>query len=227
MMISGGFGMRFSLVCAVVVLGLGLGGCKSSNSCRATLADASAATPCLNEVSSDDGGAIATGQCFAKPEICPGKGGFPFCEHPVGSSYRDSVEIQNRGQSPLTIYSIRTRGDDHCAFVDPALSGSPDGGVPTTIAPDDTAILSFRFVPPSLGQFNALIELETNAENFPVLRIPVCGIGVAADAGVNPIDDGGVQVCGLPDCEDRSGADFSRCWNGWGEGTPPPNSSTP
>jgi hypothetical protein len=208
--------MRLTLACALVAALMTVSGCKSSTSCKASLGDAGAAAPCLNAVGSSDAGAVATPQCFAQPEICPGKGGFPFCERAVGSSNRDSVQLQNLGSKPLTIYSIRTRGDSHCAFIDPALEGSPDAGVPMVIGPDETAIFSFRFVPPDLGQYNALIEINTNAENFPVLRIPVCGIGVSTDAGVNPVDDGGAQVCGLPMCVDESGAGFTSCWSGWG-----------
>ncbi|HEY3351836.1 MAG TPA: hypothetical protein VGQ83_01185 [Polyangia bacterium] len=209
--------MRVVLALTITAALMAVGGCKSETSCKASLGSGGASAPCLNNVGTDpDGGAMATPECYAKAEICPGKGGFPFCERARGSSNRDSVELQNRGQTPLTITAIRTRGDDRCAFIDPQL-GSSDGGVPVTIGPDETVLFSFRFVPPEVGQYNALIELETNAENYPVLRIPVCGIGISPDAGVNPRDDAGVQTCGLPQCEDKSSADFSNCWGGWGQ----------
>jgi hypothetical protein len=205
--------MRIAYAWALVLL-LGTAGCSNKSSCKPDLGDEGPAGPCRNATTVDDAGAVGTPQCFVQAQVCPGKGGFPFCERPVGMSFRDSVEIQNAGESDLTIYSVRARGDSDCAFVDPELR-DPDGGVPLTVKPQETILFSFRFTPPHTGTYNALIEIESNAENYPILRIPVCGIGVPEDNPPNPVDDGGVQQCGQPMCDDVSSADVSSCGPGW------------
>jgi hypothetical protein len=206
--------MRIAYALAVVLcVGL-LAGCGSKSSCKKELGSIGPEVPCQNATTADDAGAVGTPQCFVQSQICPGKGGFPFCERPLGTSWRDSVEITNTGESVLTIDSVVARGDTSCAFVDPELR-DPDGGVPLNINPQETILFSFRFSPPSTGRFNALVEFTSNAENFPVLRIPMCGIGVSADAGVNPIDDGGVPECGMVMCDDVSSAAPTSCGPGW------------
>jgi hypothetical protein len=43
----------------------------------------------------------------------------------------------------------------------------------------------------------------------------MCGIGVPPDAGVNPVDDAGVQQCGMLMCDDMSSAAPTSCGPGW------------
>ena len=210
--------MRIAYALALILcVGL-LAGCGGGSDCKKTVGDDPTA-PCQNAATATDAGAVGTPQCFVEPEVCPGKGGFPFCERPVGQSFRDSVEIQNTGESDLTIYSVVARGDTSCAFVDPELGDPFEPGVvktvPLVVKPQATVIFSFRYAPPSTGRFNALVEFTSNAENFPVLRIPLCGIGVPADAGVNPVDDAGVPSCGMVMCDDMSTADPTYCGPGW------------
>ena len=206
--------MRIAYALALILcVGL-LAGCGGNSSCKKELGELGPAAPCQNAATATDAGAVGTPQCFVQPEVCPGKGGFPFCERPVGQSFRDSVEIQNTGESVLTIYSVVARGDTSCAFVDPELR-DPDGGVPLNLNPQETILFSFRYAPPSTGRFNALVEFTSNAENFPVLRIPLCGIGVPPDAGTNPVDDAGVPKCGMEMCDDMSTADPTSCGPGW------------
>jgi len=189
-------------------------GCGNRSNCKKSLEGLSPTTPCMNLVQAEDGGAVGTPQCFEQPQICPGKGGFPFCERPVGQTFRDSLEIQNVGEKDLVITSIIARGNEGCAFVDPELR-DPDAGVPLTVKPQETVLFSFRFSPPAVGRYNALLEIKSNAENYPVLKVPLCGLGVAPDAGVNPVDDGGVQQCGMVMCDDVSDHQPTNCGPGW------------
>jgi hypothetical protein len=200
--------VRYALA-AILCAGL-LAGCGDKSSCKKTVDDPAA--PCQNASASTDAGAAT--QCYVEAQVCPGKGGFPFCERPINQTYRDSLEITNTGDEVLTIKSVVARGDTSCAFVDPELRNS-DGGVPLDINPQETVLFSFRFAPPSTGRFNALVEFTSNAQNFPVLRIPLCGIGVPPDAGTNPVDDAGVQQCGMLMCDDVSSADPTSCGPGW------------
>jgi hypothetical protein len=205
---------------AVLCVGL-LAGCGSKSSCKKTYGDDPAA-PCRNTTTSDDAGAVGTPQCYVQPQVCPGKGGFPFCERPVGETYRDSLEITNTGEDVLTIYSVVARGDTSCAFVDPELR-DPDGGVPLNINPQETVLFSFRFAPPAAQAecqaYTALVEFTSNAENFPVLRIPMCGRGLEAGSPPSPVNDAGVQECGKDDClkmcPDVSSAAPTSCGPGW------------
>jgi hypothetical protein len=206
--------MRIAYVLAVVLsVGL-LAGCGSKSSCKKELGALGPEVPCQNASTADDAGAVGTPQCFVQAQVCPGKGGFPFCERPVGESFRDSVELTNTGESVLTIYSVVARGDTACAFIDPELR-DPDGGVPLNINPQETILFSFRYAPPNEGRFNALVEFTSNAENFPVLRIPLCGIGVPAGSPPNPVDDAGVPTCGMMMCDDVSSAAPTSCGPGW------------
>jgi hypothetical protein len=205
--------MRIANALAAILCVSLLAGCGGKAACKKSVGSDPAA-PCQNLTTSDDAGAVGTPQCYVEAQVCPGKGGFPFCERPIAQSYRDSLEVTNTGEKVLTIYSVVARGDTACAFIEPELR-DPDGGVPLNINPQETILFSFRFAPPNTGRFNALVEFTSNAENFPVLRIPLCGIGVPADAGVNPVDDGGVQQCGMLMCDDVSAADPTACGPGW------------
>ena len=199
---------------AILCVGL-LAGCGSKSSCNKTLGSLDPKVPCQNATA-------GTPQCFEQPEVCPGKGGFPFCERPTDESYRDSLEVTNMGEKVLTIYSVVARGDTSCAFVDPELR-DPDGGVPLNINPQETILFSFRFAPPAPqpeGQaYTALVEFTSNAENYPVLRIPMCGRGVDPGSPPAPVNDAGVQECGKDDwllmCPDVSSAAPTSCGPGW------------
>lgn len=191
---------------AILCVGLAAG-CEKS-SCKKDLTGLDNAAPCQNFTAGTDAG--VSGQCFVQPQICPGKGGFPFCERPVGDSFRDSVELTNMGEADLVIYSVVARGDTDCAFIEPELRNS-DGGVPMTVKPQETVLFSFRFAPPAVQSrscsagnpgesYTALVEFTTNAENFPVLRIPMCGRGIDPNDPPSPVNDAGVQECGDQDC---------------------------
>jgi hypothetical protein len=206
---------------AILCVGL-LAGCGSKSDCTKELGSLAPETPCQNSTT-------GTAQCYSQPEVCPGKGGFPFCERPIDETYRDSVEITNMGEKVLTIYSVVARGDTSCAFVEPELR-DPDGGVPLNINPQETILFSFRFAPPAAQNracsatdpgevYTALVEFTSNAENYPVLRIPMCGRGIPAGSPPAPVNDAGVQECGEGDCllmcPDVSGTQPTSCGPGW------------
>jgi hypothetical protein len=210
--------MRIAYALALIV-SVGLVAACSKSDCLKDLTGLQKEAPCLNRTEADDGGAVGKPQCYVEPQICPGLGAVSFCSRPVGQSRRESVEITNTGEGDLVISSIRMRGDTDCVFVEPELRNS-DGGVPMTVKPQETVLFSFRFTPITPGaRSDAEIDIESNAQNVPVLTIWVCGMGVSSDAGVAPIEDGGVQQCGpndeLRQCQDRTSAAFTQCGPGW------------
>lgn len=220
--------MRVAYALALVLSVGPLAGCEKS-SCKKDLSGLDNAAPCQNTATATDAGPVGTPQCFVQAQVCPGKGGFPFCERPINQTYRDSLEITNTGESVLTIYSVVARGDTSCAFVDPELR-DPDGGVPLNINPQETILFSFRFAPPAVQNractkdnpgeaYAALVEFTSNAENFPVLRIPICGRGIDPNDPPSPVNDAGVQECGkencLEMCPNMSTADPTSCGPGW------------
>ncbi len=210
--------MRVAYALALTLC-VGLLAACSKSDCKKDLTGLDISAPCLNITEAQDGGAVGKPQCYVEPQICPGLGAVSFCTRPVGQSRRESVELTNTGEEDLIIYSVRIRGDSACVFVEPELRNS-DGGVPMTIRPQETVLFSFRFTPITAGaRSDAEIEIESNAQNVPLLSIWVCGMGVSGDAGVAPIEDGGAQQCGpndeLRQCQDRTTADFTQCGPGW------------
>lgn len=119
---------------------------------------------------------------------------------PVGTHYTDAspyvfnLMIQNRGEQTLEISSVVSRGDQNCAFA--------------WIGPDiaelefnESAFLQGTYDPSSAGEDYIALEITSNAENYTVMEVPVCGKAIA------PGDDPGEDItCQLPpsdqpDCE--------------------------
>ena len=194
--------MRVAYALALILCVSLLAACSKSD-CKKDLTGLDNAAPCLNITEADDGGAVGKPQCYVEPQMCPGKGGFPFCERAVDTTFRDSLEITNMGDSDLVISSVVARGNAGCAFIEPELR-DPDGGVPMTVKPQEMILFSFRFTPPEAQPecqaYTALVEFTSNAQNFPVLRVPMCGRGLPKGSPPSPVNDAGVQECGKDDC---------------------------
>jgi len=171
-------------------------GCSDGKDCARSFSElGSAQDVCL--VRSSTGAAA----CYSQPQICPNQQPVGFCSRFVGGGPTAfNLLLQNRGERPLTIRSIRVRGDERCAFTMPEIS--PRLGVP--INPDDGMIVRFRYAPPEVGEDHAVFEIESDGENFPVLPIAVCGAGATSTTAA--------AMAECIQCQDRLQADFTSCW---------------
>ncbi len=147
---------------------------------------------------------VAVFACFAAceeeslspPEIRP-----DLSPIPVGTHYTDAdpyvfnLMIQNRGEQTLVISSVVARGDQNCAF-------TWEGPAEAELEYNDSTFIKGTYDPSVAGEDQVALEITSNAENFPLLEIPVCGKAVA------PGDDMGEDItCDLPpsdqeDCEE-------------------------
>lgn len=154
--------------------------------------------------SGDDGPADA-GPQFDLPQILPERA--PLCLNYeltlVNSPRTFPIAVRNEGRQQLVIASSRVEGDDRGHF---SLQG-PDQDVVETY---DTALFQLTYQPSVAGWDDATVVIESNAQNFPRLRIAVLARAVPEmldagpsewDAGPKPpeaLSDGG-ETCPPPD----------------------------
>lgn len=139
--------------------------------------------------------------CFEKAQICPNRSPLNYQSWLVGTDRPFNLLLTNAGQTPLHISSIKVRGDDRCAFAPPQFAPA----ITTPIPPKDGLIIRLKYNPPSTGQDHIFIEINSDAENFPLLGLAACG------KAVNSTTTPGALTFGL--CEDRSTAEFTTCWD--------------
>lgn len=186
--------MRPSILPAAALLLLALAACSDDPAaCLASYAEGGdASVACLEDPTALDSA------CYDPPQICPGFAGWGFCDVEMGSSTTFSLVLLNRGAKPMTIQSVKVRGDTRCSVydlqVDPPVGGQVEGG--------DSAILQFRYAPTTVGPDHVDIEVTTDAENFPVLNFPICGNAI--EVGAPPAD-----VC--LNCVDVTASEYTEC----------------
>jgi len=144
-----------------------------------------------------------------------------FCDRVVGESFMwNDLQIRNTGKGPLTIRSIKIRGDAGCAFQCSYNSGNGIAKCPresssskatsVTVADGDTLLVRVIYTPSTEDEADkATLVITSDADNlgeddveWPVALVPMCGQGVGAadtegDAGA-PLVDAGPEECG--DC---------------------------
>jgi hypothetical protein len=128
----------------------------------------------------------------SEPQICPDKGWVAVFDYPVDPANPKralSVILTNcsKGQQKLVIEKVVVKGDDRCYMSEAEVEDKE-------ILPGS---LNARFVrvtwkPEAAGRDDAALEIHSNAKNFPVLEIPLCGTAIApsGDAGVVIPDKG-------------------------------------
>ncbi len=145
-----------------------------------------------------------------------------FCGRPYGESFAwNDLQIKNTGKGPLTIKSIKIRGDAGCAFECSYSSGrsiascvreASSGGTSVSVAEGDSLLVRVVYTPSDEDASDkATLIITTDADNLTddeeklaVVKVPVCGRGLpvdtdtAGDAGVPTDGDAGVEACG--DC---------------------------
>lgn len=144
--------------------------------------------------------------CYNKPQACFSL--FPINFRTVLSGmtpegeqrkYSVNILISNEGETPLTVSSIRSRGDDRCAFV----NGKYSPAIGTAIEGGTSLVFGFEYRPTGAGTDHAAIEVKSDAENSPTTLIPVCGRAVTSTVGQDPA---------LPmTCEDKGTAEYTDC----------------
>jgi hypothetical protein len=125
----------------------------------------------------------------------PGTDTDPALAAYVGTSQTFSIQIEDRGQDPLTISKV-TLSDPMGGFtlVQPSPAG-PDGGLQSTINSfpqfPAEAFVAFYFTPTAVQTYTASITITTNGSNDGgVAIIPIRALGVTADAGQFNFDGG-------------------------------------
>jgi hypothetical protein len=187
---------------------LAIPSCNNGQKCLATVVGGSV-DPCVPTSTSSK----LAPPCFDAPEACPDLSPVRFCAREAGSDNVVNLKVLNRGNKPLTVNSVKVRGDTRCAFkmpqYSPALGTAVEGG--------DSLIFQFQYDPPSPGDDHIAIEVTTNADNLPLIVIPVCGHGVPP---VQNLDGGAPDVGQVLDpgpnclpCKDQSKADYTNCWD--------------
>lgn len=137
--------------------------------------------------------------CYEPAQICPDLSPIAFCSRTRGSTIAVNLLLNNRGESPMTISSIKVRGDTRCAFKRAQFAPM----VGTVIEPRSSMVVRFVYeAPMEPGEDHAVIEVASDAENFPTLTISTCGQSVAPGQG------GG--MCLL--CQDRRQAEYTDCF---------------
>lgn len=174
---------------------LGAPACSDENACVASFSDVGGPeAPCVLPA------AGAAPQCFEQAQICPDLSPIAFCTRTVNSTVAVNVLVNNRGELPMKITSIKVRGDTRCAFKRAQFAPA----VGSTIEAGGSMVLRFQYVGPAQpGEDHAVIEVTSDAENFPILPVAVCGKTVAPGQG-----GGGMCL----ECQDRRTAEYTDCF---------------
>ena len=85
---------------------------------------------------------------------------------------RFDLQLLNLGDEELVINEVRLRGDGGCAFT----LSDPDQW---SLYRGESSFVRGWYQPTTAGEDHVALEVESNAANFPLLVVPVCGRGVA------------------------------------------------
>jgi hypothetical protein len=114
--------------------------------------------------------------------------------NPESEPYHFDLRFTNRGEEALEIESARIRGDQYCAF-------EFQGPDILELGEDESAFMRGWYNPAVAADDQIALELYSNAVNYPMLVVPVCGRGVlpgTQDAG--PAPSCNVPPTSQPDC---------------------------
>jgi len=128
----------------------------------------------------------------AGPHLCPALSPIAYCERLTGVVHSTDLVLSNRGTETIDIVDVRIRGDARCSFRPPVIDVmeiEPSVGA---------AVIRIDYVPSSAGDDRAILEIESNAANFPLLEIGVCGRAIAGIAD----QTGKCPQCATPETDD-------------------------
>ena len=132
---------------------------------------------CSSDGNPDDG------PQFELPQILPRES--PICvsrmDVTVGDSRNVPMDFTNRGRQTLVIDSADLTGDTRNAFQIQGLDSM-------RVEYNDFAIVQMRYTPPEAGWDTATLEIRSNAQNFPLLRVFILGRAIPADLDAGTTD---------------------------------------
>lgn len=112
----------------------------------------------------------------------------------IGTNLSFPIFNYSTGRQDLVVSKVEFTGDKRCSFTYDHKNGMDK----TVIEPGkDGAFLLALYKPTKPGEDHGHIRIHSNAQNFPVFVIPVCGRAYwkykpGADSGASPAPDGGV-----------------------------------
>jgi hypothetical protein len=92
---------------------------------------------------------------------------------PMEQPFDFDMQFTNIGGELLTLESVTVKGDYRCAF-NPAFEG-PDV---TDIATTESAFIRGHYWPSTEGEDQISIEVVSNAKDYPVFVVSICGSAV-------------------------------------------------
>lgn len=140
-----------------------------------------------------------------------------FCNRPVGETVVwNDVQITNTSRGELTLSNIAIRGNATCAFEVSYPRENENGKLktstvkaegngsftPLVISPHQGIVLKVAYTPSSEGEDDqAALVITSNAANLNsgsketvTTVIPMCGVGVSADAFSTDLWDAGIEL---------------------------------
>ncbi len=103
----------------------------------------------------------------------------------------------NTGNQDITLSGLRITGTDAAAFeITGGFSIPPD----VLMKPEDTLRVPLRFFPARIGDFDAVLELDTDVPGNPLVTLPLAGHKDTVRTVVSPdtLDAGEMYACALP-----------------------------
>lgn len=100
--------------------------------------------------------------------------------------YQWDMQIYNRGEELLEIEDVTFRGDQNCAF-------DFEGPDLWTLGQEEAAFVRGYYKPTVAAEDHIAMEITSNAENYPVFVVPICGLAV--EPGTEDAED---IVCEVP-----------------------------
>ena len=114
------------------------------------------------------------------------------------------LQFINRGEQTLEIYGFNIRGDRNCSFVFEGPDNKNAGEEKLELGENQSTFVRGWYKPRVVGEDQISLEMSSNAGNFPLLIVPICGRGVlpeTVDAGPGPVCN--VPPPDQPDCPTR------------------------
>jgi hypothetical protein len=98
-----------------------------------------------------------------------------------------NLMISNRGEEELKIESLTKVGDQNCAF-------EVKGPDLMTLGEDESSFVNVRYQPIAVATDQVALEIKSNAHEYPLLIVPICGVAVQSDP--EPADE--INSCNIP-----------------------------
>lgn len=132
---------------------------------------------------------------FEQPQIVPQSNVLclSYDEVPAQAQSTHFVQLTNLGRDPLEITGVSVDDDGRGAFAIDQMRNEDleDCPFPCRVRTDQDVFLRFFYTPPSPGWDHATLRVESNAQNYPSLRLFVLGKARPSDLpAAQPYDAG-------------------------------------